>query len=125
MARQAFKGPIQIVGQSGEAGLVVTSEILEDSQEETDIEVQAGKLLPAGKRRVVIVGSSLAAEGVKQVRAAVNVTVVALPVAALRLTVSPEVGIVQGGISKFTVKLARAQSGDKIALDFKDTPRGY
>jgi hypothetical protein len=124
VARQAFKGPVQIVGQSGDTGLAIASEILGEDQEETDIEVQVGKLVPAGKRRVVVVASSLTSEEVNPVRSTLDVTVVALPVAALRLTVSPEVGILQGGISKFTVKLARAKPGDKIALHFKDVPRG-
>src|SRR5439155_12116541 len=92
--------------------------------DEAEVEVRVNKSAASGQYRLRMVANADREKGIPSASGLIDLTVVPQPHPALRLTVSEQVGLLQGGTNKFTVKLARAQRGDSVELHFQGAPRG-
>src|SRR5262249_12880160 len=123
VARHGFKGPLRVMGKPNVSGISVVAAPLDESEDSVDVEVQVDKSVPVGRYRLQVVADGDSNHDVPSAREFLDLSVIEKQQPVLRLTVSPEVNLIQGGKGKMTIRLARAQRGDRIELRFDNVPR--
>jgi hypothetical protein len=123
IARHGFEGAVHVRPESRTEGLTVTGGFIDDDEDETEIQVHVPRAMPAGKHRLPLIATGPGGIRVTPAEAAITLNVLAPPT-SLRLSASAEVAVYRGGKAKLTVKLARAEPNDRIALRFEGMPPG-
>jgi Ca-activated chloride channel family protein len=120
LARDGFKGPVQVEGEQLPAGVTLVAATIPEDSTEADIEVQAGPNLPLGNQTLTIRGH---AKNVQDFHGAIELNVEAQP-AQLRLSAPAEVAVIQGGKTRFHIKIARHHFTGPVKLQFQGLPDG-
>jgi hypothetical protein len=120
IARQAYAGPVSVEVAGMPPGVRAAPQTIAAGDTEAEVVIHADEPVPVGKHRLTI-----RVHGADKAVAADAGTLeldVEAPPPSLRLAVSPQVSLQQGGEGRFGIKLARAHFSGPITLAFKDVP---
>jgi hypothetical protein len=123
IGRLGFEGEIRLEVADPPPGLTAKEIVLPEDETDGEMEVTAGKALPAGMHTLVIQADGSSGKNALSASATVEVEVKHAP-ASLQMNVSAQVVLYQGGKSRFYVKVARSGFNDEVELRFRDLPAG-
>jgi Ca-activated chloride channel family protein len=124
IARRGFDGPVSVAVENAPEGVRAPRPItLAAGRDEGEITVQAAPAAAAGTRRLVVAARGPENLKVGSATGNVELKVIALP-PGLRLAVSPQVVLPQGGKNRFTVRLARTNFKGPVRVQFDGGPPG-
>jgi hypothetical protein len=125
IARSGFEGPVTVRATDLPTGITARAVTIPDDKDEAEVEVRAAVDAVAQTNTIKVEARGAADEASgPSATGETKLTVLLLP-PALRISLSPEVEVVQGGKNRFRVKVARDRFEGPVDIEPKDSlPKG-